>query len=82
MSVPALSLIIAVYNRPEALEMIFTALIRQTFSDFEAVVADDGSGPAVRAMIDSWQKRFRYPIVHVWHEDKGFRKTVIINRAV
>jgi glycosyltransferase involved in cell wall biosynthesis len=82
MSSPSISLIIAVYNRVEALEMIFTALTRQTFTDFEIIVADDGSGPSIAALISSWQHRFACPLGHVWHEDNGFRKTIIVNKAI
>ncbi len=79
---PSITIIIAVYNRPEALDMIFEALLRQTFDDFEIVVADDGSKGEIKNLIDSWRSRFSFPIQHVWHEDLGFRKTIIINKAI
>jgi|WetSurMetagenome_2_1015567.scaffolds.fasta_scaffold00150_30 glycosyltransferase involved in cell wall biosynthesis len=79
---PAASLVIAAYNRPDFLEKIFLALRNQTLADFEIVVADDGSGPAVAETIARYNGGFARPIVHVWHEDDGFRKTVIANKAV
>jgi glycosyltransferase involved in cell wall biosynthesis len=78
---PALSLIIAVYKHPDFLEKIFASLCRQTFRDFEALVADDGSGPEVAEVIKDHQKKSALPVRHVWHEDQGFRKTVIVNAA-
>jgi glycosyltransferase involved in cell wall biosynthesis len=78
----ALSLIIAVYNRPDFLEKIFLSCINQTFSDFEIVVADDGSGPEVADVIKRFSALFRYPIQHVRQENQGFRKTIIANKAV
>ena len=54
----------------------------QRFRDFELVIADDGSRHATRALIDGFRPRFRHPIRHVWHEDDGFRKTVILNKAI
>lgn len=81
-AIPSLSLIIAVYNRPDFLEKIFFSLINQTFSDFEVVVADDGSGPEVAEVIKRFNSTFRYPVQHVWQENKGFRKTIIANKAV
>jgi glycosyltransferase involved in cell wall biosynthesis len=78
---PALSLIIAVYKHPDFLEKIFASLGRQTFRDFEVLVADDGSGPDVAKVIRDHQKKSALPVRHVWHEDQGFRKTVIVNAA-
>jgi glycosyltransferase involved in cell wall biosynthesis len=79
---PALSCIIAVYNRPDFLEKIFVSLLRQTKGDFEVVVADDGSGPAIAECVKRYSARFERPILHVRHEDQGFRKTIIANKAV
>ncbi len=78
---PSASVVVAVYERPDFLERVFAGLHNQTFKDFEVVVADDGSGPAVAALIAEWQGRFRYPIAHVWQEHRGFRKTVVVNKA-
>jgi hypothetical protein len=79
--VPALSLIVAVYNRAQALEMIFASLANQTFCDFEVLIADDGSTEPVGDVISRCQPAFERPIVHLRHEHHGFRKTVIINKA-
>ena len=78
---PALSLIIAVYNRPDFLERVFTSLLDQSCQEFEILVADDGSEPEIAELIDRYQGRFGYPIRHQWHEDDGFRKTLIVNRS-
>jgi len=79
---PSVTLVIAVYARVDFLELILTSLERQSFADFEIVVADDGSGPEMADAVRRWQGRFARPILHVWHEDRGFRKTIIVNRAV
>jgi glycosyltransferase involved in cell wall biosynthesis len=78
---PALSLIIAVYKHSDFLEKIFAGLGRQTFRDFEVLVADDGSGPDIANVIRDQQKKSVLPVRHAWHEDQGFRKTVIVNAA-
>jgi glycosyltransferase involved in cell wall biosynthesis len=78
---PALSLIIAVYNRPDFLERVLVSLLNQALQDFEVLIADDGSGPEIGEVIERYQARFRHPMVHVRHEDDGFRKTIIVNRA-
>lgn len=79
---PAVSLIVAVYQREDFLEKVFISLLNQTFRDFETIIADDGSGSSIAEVIGRCTDRFAYPIRHVWHEDRGFRKTVIANRAV
>ena len=79
---PSLSLVVAVYNRADILELVFVSLLNQTFGDFEIIVADDGSGPEVAALIDRYRPEFPRPILHEWHEDSGFRKTIVVNRAV
>jgi glycosyltransferase involved in cell wall biosynthesis len=80
--VPSISLIIAVYERPDFLEKVFASLASQTFRDFEIVVADDGSGPAVADVIERHQGEYAHPVRHIWHEDQGFRKTIVVNKAV
>lgn len=79
---PRVSLVVAVYDQPRFLELVLTSLAGQTFADFEVIVADDGSGPAVREVIEAFRERLAQPLRHVWHPDEGFRKTVIVNRAV
>ncbi|MBL0175964.1 MAG: glycosyltransferase [Ignavibacteria bacterium] len=77
-----LTLIIAVYNRPDALRFILAACARQTVGGFEVIVADDGSGPAVRAAVDEARASPRFTLTHVWQEDRGWRKNRILNEAV
>jgi glycosyltransferase involved in cell wall biosynthesis len=79
---PPVSLIIAVYNRPDFLEKVFLSLASQTFSDFETVIADDGSEPGVAECIKRFSPRFAWPVRHEWHPHNGFRKTAIVNKAV
>jgi glycosyltransferase involved in cell wall biosynthesis len=81
-SKPLLSLIIAVYKKPEFLKLVLQSCLRQKFTNFEIVIADDGSGDDIRKVIESFDGKFKYPVVHCWHDDNGFRKTIIVNRAV
>jgi len=78
----SLTLIIAVYNGVRSLELIFAALARQSFPDFEVIVADDGSGPDIAALIQHQQKALSFPVRHLWHPDNGFRKNVMLNKAL
>jgi glycosyltransferase involved in cell wall biosynthesis len=80
--IPSVSVIIAVYNKPDFLEKVLCSLLNQTHKDFEIVIADDGSGPEIATMIMRYQQSFIYPLQHLWHDDQGFRKTIIANKAV
>lgn len=76
-----LSVIVSTYNKPRDLERVLWGYAVQTRRDFELLVADDGSGPETAAAIDRVRRDTGREIVHVWHEDRGFRKTDILNRA-
>lgn len=78
----AVSLIISFYNKVDYLKRILAALERQTFKDFEVIIADDGSSSDVVESIAAIRKSSVIPIQHVWHEDIGFRKTAILNKAI
>ncbi len=80
--VPSLSVIIAVYNKPDFLEKVLCSLRNQTHKDFEIVISDDGSGPEIGTIIEKYRSLFSFPIQHVRHEHLGFRKTIIANKAV
>lgn len=74
------SVCLATFNQPRALTLALEGYARQTVTDFEIIVADDGSDDDTRAVIDSF--RGRLPVVHVRHEHTVFRKAKILNEAV
>jgi glycosyltransferase involved in cell wall biosynthesis len=82
MSRPRLSLIISTYNRPDVLAKCFAGVDLQSTPPDEVLIADDGSKQPTRDLIETWAKTRPFPVKHVWHEDSGFRKTAILNRAV
>ncbi|MGR6840858.1 glycosyltransferase [Aliivibrio wodanis] len=79
---PKASLIIAFYNNTVCLELIFKALSIQTESNFEVIIADDGSKQEAIDFIYTHRESLPFSVKHVWHEDKGFRKNRILNHAV
>ena len=79
---PELSIIISTYNAVDWLKKTLWGYAFQTFKDFEIIIADDGSDAQTKAAIEAFSSVFERPIVHVWHEDIGFRKTIILNKAV
>ncbi|WP_435412505.1 glycosyltransferase family 2 protein [Psychroserpens mesophilus] len=76
-----ISVIISTYNNPEWLEKVLWSYDVQTFKNFEVVIADDGSNQDTKTLINTMASQLSYPIQHVWHEDNGFQKTIILNKA-
>ncbi|GGD57078.1 glycosyltransferase family 2 protein [Muriicola marianensis] len=79
---PKISIVVSTYNSEAWLEKVLWGFQYQTFKDFEVVIADDGSGPATRKLLEEMQKKVFYPIIHIWQEDDGFQKSRILNKAV
>ena len=77
-----LSLVISVYNKVSALELILNALTIQTFTDFEVLIADDGSGENMNSFVSKYKKNSPFSITHIHHNDKGFRKNKILNESI
>ncbi|QAA80772.1 glycosyltransferase [Aequorivita sp. H23M31] len=76
------SLLISTYNWPEALELVLLSLENQSVRPDEVLIADDGSKEETKELIEAFQRKSRIPIIHFWHEDKGFRRSLILNKAI
>jgi len=77
-----ISVIVTTYNRPDALSAVLRSLARQTDTDFEVVVADDGSTAPTADVVTAWLGKVGQRLEHIWHEDRGFRAAEIRNRAI
>lgn len=77
-----MALVIATYNWPEALQLVLESVFEQKVQPDELIIADDGSTEATRNLIAAYRKKFTIPVKHFWHEDDGFRKTIILNQAI
>ncbi|MGF1450147.1 MAG: glycosyltransferase family 2 protein [Opitutales bacterium] len=82
MNASDLSLIVKTYNEPASLQRVLEGLLTGSVLPGEILVADDGSGPETRAFIETISAQHSTPIVHLWHEDRGFRPAPILNRAI
>jgi glycosyltransferase involved in cell wall biosynthesis len=76
------SVIITTFNNPAWLEKAVWGWQAQTVTDFELVIADDGSGSETDELIARLRKESPFPIRHVRHDHEGFRKCTIMNRAI
>ncbi len=57
-------------------------MLNQSTTPLEILIADDGSKPDVGQLIQKFSLKFRCPLRHIWHEDKGFRKNAILNKCL
>ena len=80
--VTKVTVIISVYNNSDYLKLVFAGLQRQTFKDFDIIIADDGSEEGFVNGIKMLSREIDYSLIHLWQEDKGFRKNKILNRAI
>ena len=77
-----ISVIISTYNQPLWLEKTLWGYSKQSISDFELIIADDGSSKDTYLMLQRLAPDLPFLIKHVWHEDVGFRKCDILNKAI
>lgn len=77
-----ITVIISTYNAEEWLEKVLIGYSVQTYKDFDIIIADDGSRPSTKELIDSYAKDYPVPIRHLWHEDLGYRRQEILNVAI
>jgi glycosyltransferase involved in cell wall biosynthesis len=73
------SVIIAVYKDIESLSLIITALKRQTYKNFEVIIAEDGENPQMREYIVSITD---LDVKHTTQEDIGIRKARSQNNGI
>ena len=76
------SVVITTHNRSDALLAVLAGLARQTDSNFEVVVADDGSRAEHQAAILKAPVAQALRLTHVWHPDVGFTVSRVRNRGV
>ena len=76
------SVVLAFYNRVDYLRLVLAGFERQSFKDFEILIADDGSLQKTVNDVEKLSIELSYPVTHLWHEDKGFRKNKILNKAI
>ena len=58
--IPAVSVIVATYNRAKLLCETIDSILQQRFQDYELIVVDDGSTDNTRAVLEGFGSRIRY----------------------
>ncbi len=77
-----ISVIVSTYNQPAWLEKVLWGYTRQNLTGFELIVADDGSRVETRELIAGFARESAFSIRHLWHEDRGYRRSIILNAAI
>lgn len=76
------SLIISTYNSPQALKACLESVLWQTMQPHEVLIADDGSTDNTTQVIEAFRAKARFPVLHVWQPNEGFRLATIRNKAM
>ena len=79
---PAASLLVNVYNMVDSLRIVSEGLLHQSTVDFEIIFCDDGSTDGSEACIAELATRSPVPVRHVWQENRGYRRSKILNRGI
>ena len=77
-----ISLVITTYNRSDALCAVLRSLAAQSDSQFEIIVADDGSTAEHQAAMQAMARQLGLVVRHVWHPDIGFTPARVRNLGV
>ena len=82
----SIALIATTYNQPEDLALYTQSLLKQRLVSREEIslfFADDGSDEQTKSVIDTFSAQWTHgPTHHIWHEDSGYRKALILNKAI
>jgi len=76
------SIIITTYNWPKALNVVLSSIMAQTASNFEIIIADDGSSTETKDLVRTVLSPSSHQWVHVRHNDNGIRQARVKNLAV
>ncbi len=82
MAPASIGVVVTTYNSPRWLAKVLIGYEQQTHADFRLIIADDGSTSETRDLIEQFRAHGRLRLDHVWHEDRGFRKCAILNKAI
>jgi cellulose synthase/poly-beta-1,6-N-acetylglucosamine synthase-like glycosyltransferase len=77
-----ISVVISYYKNLPNLELILTALNRQSDQGFEVIVSEDDEDPQTQNFLQRIQSGLGFPIQHLQQPDLGFRKNRCLNKSI
>jgi glycosyltransferase involved in cell wall biosynthesis len=75
------SIIIPLYNRPQEIDELLTTLTRQTYTQFEVLVIEDGSVNDAKAIVDKYANSLDVKYFFKPNEGQGFSRNYGFERA-
>ncbi len=78
-----ISVIVSTRDRPAHLDRCLAGLaVQEGAGEYEAIVADDGSGAETLGVVEAWKKTGTFSLRHAWEENRGFRLARTRNRGI
>ncbi|MAJ51235.1 MAG: glycosyltransferase [Flammeovirgaceae bacterium] len=78
---PKYSIIIPVFNRPDEIEELLASLTKQSFSDFEVVLVEDGSYKTCQTIAEYYSKQLSLRYFFKENEGQGYARNYGYQRA-
>ena len=75
------SIIVPVYNRPDEIDELLNSLTRQTFSDFEVLIIEDGSDERCKSVAERYSGRLNIRYYFKENSGQGFSRNYGFERA-
>lgn len=75
------SIIVPVYNRPDEIDELLSSLTRQTFSDFEVLIIEDGSDERCKYVADRYSDMLNIRYYFKENSGQGFSRNYGFERA-
>ncbi len=76
------SVIISFYKKIDYLKLVLAGFKIQSEKNFEIILADDGTPHDLFPEIEKELNNLPMSAIHIWQEDKGFRKNRVLNKAI
>tara|TARA_Y100001960_G_scaffold333984_1_gene443130 strand:+ start:12763 stop:13560 length:798 start_codon:yes stop_codon:yes gene_type:complete len=76
------ALLISTYKSPMVLDIILESVIGQTKYLDEIIIAEDDDSKNTYECFLKWKRKFKNKIFHYQQKDLGFRKSLILNKAL
>lgn len=80
MQVKRLTIFTPTYNRANVLHRVYESLAKQSYTDFEWLIVDDGSVDETKTVVEQFAASAWFPIRYVYQENQG--KHIATNHAV
>ena len=78
---PKYAVIVPVYNRPREVEDLLESLSKQTFTDFEVIIVEDGSDDTCKSVCDKYSDILDLHYYFKENEGQGFARNFAFEKA-